>query len=159
MKVPEEVDEVLALLSAGFPRERWDDERTYRLWRLELEEVSLAEGITAARATIRGHEFLSFKAFSSELAAVRERRADEHPWPARALYSANDPPSTQAQGLAHIAECRAALEKCRGPLASSLKKMIPPTGPRPWARPDEPYMEQLLGPAPVVEPETTTNGG
>ena len=74
---PDDATRLLALLSAGFPRQDWPDSFK-RLWREELQPVGAIEGLAAARAVVRGHEFLSFRAFYDELARVRETALDQH---------------------------------------------------------------------------------
>ena len=72
---PDEATAILALLSAGFPRQEWADTHK-RLWRIELAAVGAHEGMAVAREVIRNHEFLSFKVFFEELAHVREHHSD-----------------------------------------------------------------------------------
>jgi hypothetical protein len=115
-----EADAVLKLLSAGFPRQEWPGP-TKDLWRAELEEVGASEGMAAARAVIRGREFLTLKAFFDELAVVRERALDElrsrsyKPDYLRLALPAGDEGAwrerQRQEGLAHIAAIRSRLSR------------------------------------------------
>jgi hypothetical protein len=119
-----EANGVLVLLSAGFPRQEWPEE-TKRLWRLELEEVGFNEGMAAAHAVIRGHEFLSFRVFYTELAAVRERHADQRGIdPRRALGPRDEPVASRETATHWLAKMRADLANARGPMARPLARAV-----------------------------------
>jgi hypothetical protein len=115
---PEEARDVLALLSAGFPRQDWP-EPTRRLWLRELEPYGVREATAAAQATWRSHEFLSPAVFHRELAAVRERHLDQARSTVRpdrslrALPAGDLSPTTSEVAKQRLAELRAAIAGMR----------------------------------------------
>jgi len=111
---------VVGVVLAGFPSVDWPDE-TIALWVDELRPLAPVEAMAAARGVIRGHRWPTMAAFFAELAAIRERRADESTVPPERALPSGDrvtPPDEARVRLAGI------IDKLRA--ATSLARVIPP---------------------------------
>lgn len=145
---------VVGVLLAGFPNAAWGD-TTIAIAVGELRPLGAVESMAAARAVIRNHQFLTFAAFFTELAHVREQFHDEH----RSDVTGCDltrpalPPvperwTLKAEAKTHVAHIRAQLLAMTGPLARSLSRVSRPIVTLPRA--DESYFHP---PAPEPAPE------